>query len=51
MAELKPDLQSGKENTLKVLAGIYNFNTGEWLLSNDITAHPDNDTTSIKSIY
>lgn len=49
MAELKPDLQSGKENTLKVLAGIYNFNTGEWLLSNDITAHPDNDTPQLKA--
>jgi len=43
------DLQSGKENTLKVLAGIYNFNTGEWLLSNDITAHPDNDTPQLKA--
>ena len=49
MAELKPDLQSGKENTLKVLAGIYNFNTGEWLLSNDITAHPDNDPQQLKA--
>ena len=42
-------VESGKENTLKVLAGIYNFNTGEWLLSNDITAHPDNDTPQLKA--
>lgn len=48
MAELKPDVQSGRENTLKVLAGIYNFNENKWILSNDIAAYPDNDPQALK---
>lgn len=46
--ELKPDMATANKNTIKVLVGVYNFNSDSWILSNEASAKPENDPDDAK---
>lgn len=41
--ELTKDAFTAKENIVNIVAGVYNFNTSTWILTDDAISNPDED--------
>lgn len=48
MDELTVDQNTARDNIVNVVAGVYNFNNDEWILTDDVVSNPDEDPENVK---
>lgn len=47
--ELIVDASTARDNIVNVIAGVYNFNNEDWILTNDAISNPDDDPDYVSS--
>lgn len=49
IADITVDASTAKDNIVKVVSGVYNFNTEEWILTDDAVSNPAEDPANVKT--